>query len=299
MIVAVPGRFTAGWYWLFIMTAFSHLVVTLALVAESNRLYARLALTTSARAREREARLMSVDAVAAAISHEVGQPLAALRTNAMVGLNWLTRPSPNVEMAIQSMRATVDAGDRAIDVIKSVRALFARRPGRSVEFSLNDLVLETVSQLDWELAGERIALQLSLDGALPPIRGDRVQIQRVLANLVSNAIESLGATEGRPRRLEIRSAALDGHDVLLEVADNGLGIVVEEIENIFEAFFTTKTTGTGLGLSLSRTIVEVHGGRLWAAPGPEHGATFHMQLPVQRVARAAPASTPTAEAALR
>ena len=104
-------------------------------------------------------------------------------------------------------------------------------------------------------------------------------MQRVLLNLFTNAIESLAATNGRPRRITIRSAPLDAHDVLLQVTDNGVGIAPEELEHIFEAFHTTKPTGAGVGLSLCRTIVGAHGGRLWATPGQEHGATFHLQLP--------------------
>ena len=278
LIMTLQGRFTAGWYCLFVMMLFSHLVVMLALIAESNRLYARLALSTAARNREREARLMSMDAVAAAISHEVGQPLTAVTTNAMAGLNWLTRARPDPEKAIKALRATIDAGHRTTDVIKSIRAMFAKGPGTATEFSLNDLVRETASLLDRELAGEKVSLQLALDEALPPILADRVQMQRVLVNLFTNAIESLAATRGRPRRIAIRSVPLDGQDVLLEVSDTGIGIAPEEMARIFDAFFTTKATGTGLGLSLCRTIVEEHGGRLWASPGEKHGATFHLQL---------------------
>lgn len=279
LIMTLQSRFTAGWYGLYVVSLFAHLVVTLALMAESNRLYVRLALSTSARTREREARLMSIDAVTAAISHEVGQPLAAVSTHAKAGLNWLTRPQPDVDKAIRSLRAIADAGQRTTEVVRSIRGTFGRRPGRTVDFSLNDLARSTASLLRRELAGEKVSLRFELDEALPPILADRVQIQRVLVNLLTNATESLAATRGRPRRITIRTARIDDEDVLLEVSDNGVGIAPEDMGQIFEAFFTTKPTGTGLGLSLCRTIVETHGGHLWATPGATDGVTFHLRLP--------------------
>jgi signal transduction histidine kinase len=273
------ARFTIGWYGLFGMMLVSNLIVMLALIAESNRLLARLALATAARNRERESRLMSMDAVAAAIAHEAGQPLAAVTLNASAGLDWLTRPRPDRQKAITSLRATMDSAQLTFDVIKSIRATFAKGPGSATEFSLNDLVRETVTLLDREVAGHKASLELALDQSLPPMLANRVQIQRVLINLLTNAIESLGPTRRRPRRIVIRSVPLENQDVLLEVTDTGVGIAPEKMAHIFEAFFTTKSTGTGLGLSLCRTIVEEHGGHLWAASGDDYGATFYLQLP--------------------
>ena len=275
----IHARFTLGWYCLFGMMLASNLVVMLALIAESNRLYARLALSTAARNRERDSRLMSMDAVAAAIAHEAGQPLSAVMLNATASLSWLTRARPDREKAIRSLRATIDDGQRTFDVIKSIRAMFATGPDTATQFSLNDLVRETASLLDRELAATKVSLEIDLDEDLPSTSGSRVQIQRVIINLLTNAIESLSAIKGRPRRIAIRSAPLDGKNVLVEISDTGVGIPPEKMPRIFDAFFTTKSTGTGLGLSLCRTIVEEHGGRLWASSGEEHGATFHLQLP--------------------
>jgi signal transduction histidine kinase len=279
LILTLKGQYTVGWYWLYAVLLFSHLVVMFALLAESNLLYARLALAVAARGREREARLMSIDAVAVAIAHEVGQPLTAVNLQAKSGLNWLSRRPPNVEKAVGSLRAIIEAANRTGDVVNSFRGMFAKRPGVAVELSLNELVRETVSLLARELAGANVSLQLSLDEGLPPVLADRVQMQRVLLNLFTNAIEALAATRDRPRRISVVSSPLGAHDVLLEVSDNGSGLAPEEAEPIFEAFHTTKPTGSGVGLSLCRTIVSAHGGSLWATPGEPHGATFHLQLP--------------------
>jgi signal transduction histidine kinase len=146
-------------------------------------------------------------------------------------------------------------------------------------FNLNELVVETALLLDRELTRGNISVQFALDDALPSILADRVQMQQVLVNIFTNAIQSLRATRGRARHIAIRSAPLDGQDVLVDVSDNGIGIAAERMDQIFDVFFTTKAKGTGMGLSLCRTIVEKHGGRLWASQGEECGATFHLQLP--------------------
>jgi signal transduction histidine kinase len=273
------GRFTAAWYWFYATTLFSHLVVMLALVAESTRLHARLALSVSAWDREREARLMSMDALAAAISHEVGQPLSAVGMHQEAGLKWLTGERPDVERAIKSLRAAIEAKSLALGTVKSVQTSLARRPSDRTEFDLADLVRATVPLLQREIVSKRISLHLALDDTLSPVVADKVQLQRVLMNLLSNAIESLGVTENRPRRLAVRSAPLPGRGVALEISDNGIGIAREDLAQIFDPYFTTKAKGTGLGLSLCRIIVEAHAGRLWASRGEEFGATFHLELP--------------------
>jgi signal transduction histidine kinase len=285
LITTTSGRITLAWYFAQGAAVVSHVIVMLALIAEASWTYAQLALSLSARDRERDARLMSMDAVAAAIAHEVRQPLAAMVTNASAGLRWLERPSPNLEMAIQSLRSNVEEGHRASSLIDSMRSVLAERTGVRTAFCLNELVRETGSMLHQELARTKITLHLALDQALPPIVADRLQMQQVLVNLLTNAIEALKGTRGRPRRIAIRSTPIDRHDVLLDVSDNGIGIAADKVEQMFDAFFTTKPSGTGMGLSLCRAIVEKHGGRLWASQGPEHGATFHLQLHAEPVAR--------------
>jgi len=277
--MTLTTRFSVGWYWLHCMALFSNLVVMLALMVESYRLYARFALATIGRTRERNARLMSLDAVAAAISHEIGQPLTAIRLQAGMGRSRLEATSPDVQGAIEAFDRVLEAEQRTSAVLKSIRAMFGQRRGGRTQFDLNELVRETAVVMDRDLATHRVSLELSLDDDLPLILADPVQIQRVVVNLLTNAIESLDAVEGRPRLITIRSTALEGKAVLLEVSDNGAGIAPDALDQIFDVYFTTKATGVGLGLSLCRIIIEACGGRLWASRGERHGATFHLQLP--------------------
>jgi signal transduction histidine kinase len=224
---------------------------------------------------------MTVDALAAAISHEIGQPLAAVALSGKSALRLLSAEPPNLHRAITSLRDNIEAGDLAMSVVKSLRAAFAGRSGERTSFDLADLVRSTVPTLQRDLESERISLQLALDAAPSTVLADRVQLQRVLVNLLVNAVEALRGIEDRPRRIAIRTARQGNGGVLLEISDNGAGIAPGDMARIFDPFFTTKPTGTGLGLSLCRLIVEAHGGHLRASRGEEdYGATFHIELPL-------------------
>jgi len=276
------ARFTLGFYSLFAVMMVSSLTVMIALIAENYRLYARLALSTAARERERETRIMSMDAVAAAIAHEVGQPLAAINLSAAAGAEYLRADPPNLGKAMHSLRDAQDAGRRAFDVIKSIRAMFSKGMGARSRVNLNDLALETIGLLDREIRAHKVEVSLDLAPDLPSIEANYVQVQRILINIITNSIEALRATRRRMRRIAIRTARAESGSVLVEVTDSGAGISSDKLAQIFEPFITTKKTGTGLGLYLCQTIAEEHGGRLWASPGAVRGVTFHLQLPEGR-----------------
>ena len=275
----LQARFTLGWYSLQLTILVAHLCVLVALIADSNRLYARLAVSTARERRERDARLMSMDAVAAAISHEVGQPLTSVTLNAAAGLQWLTQTPPRPDKAILALQETMDAGRRTFDVISSVRQTFRKGSGSLESLDVNDLISGTAAIFERELAAEKVKLKLILGDALSPIAAHRVQIQRVLINLLTNAMQALRSSIGDRKQITVQTS-MDGVDtVLISVADNGAGIPPEKLPHIFEPFFTTKSSGTGLGLSLSRTIVEEHGGRM-SALSTGTGAIFEIRLPL-------------------
>ena len=280
LTLTLHARFTVGWYSLFVLMLFTHLVVMLALLAESSRVYARLAVAAALRQEERDARLMSMESVAAAISHEVGQPVSAANMSASAALNWLTRRKPDVQMAIASLNAAIDSGHRAFDVIRSIRSMFGRGAGPATDFDVNELVTETAALLKEEFVTKKIGLEFLPDEGLPSITADRVLLQRVLLNLFTNAAESIEAAKRKSRQIRVSSKPLNSENLLVEISDSGAGISGDDLPHIFDAFVTTKPTGTGLGLSLCRTIIEEHGGKLWASQNDNrHGATFHLQLP--------------------
>jgi PAS domain S-box-containing protein len=245
----------------------------------SARRAAEDALHTAQSELGRVARLTTVGAMAATIAHEINQPLAAIVANGSAGFRWLDRPDPNLDEARSAFGRVVNEGHRAAQIITSIRAMFKKDSGARSPTAINELVCEVVSTSLSELKSHRVSLTLQLLDGLPLIQADGVQLQQVLLNLITNAIDSMAAVTDRPHGLSVRSEHLEEW-VVISVQDSGTGINPEHAERLFDAFFTTKPNGIGLGLSICRSIVEAHGGRLSAFPGNPHGSVFQIMLPV-------------------
>jgi PAS domain S-box-containing protein len=225
-------------------------------------------------------RLTTLGELAASIAHEVNQPLAAIVADANASLNWLAAAEPELERVRETLAAIATDGHRAADVIQRIRQLATKTEPRKARLDVNDVVRDVAALVRAEVVRFEIALALDLAPAFPPVVGDRVQLQQVVLNLVMNAIEAMASVTSRPRTLVIRSERHEGDMVRVAVHDTGGGIAASDVDRVFGAFFTTKPGGMGMGLSISRSIIEAHGGRLWAAPNEPHGAIFQFSLPV-------------------
>jgi PAS domain S-box-containing protein len=224
-------------------------------------------------------RVTTLGELTASIAHEVNQPLAAVVTNAAACLRWLDRETPNLEEARRTVESIINDGNRAGEVIQRVRALANKTDIEKVPLEVNDVVREVIALVQRELISYQVSLRTEFAPALPMILGDRVQLQQVIINLLMNGIEAMQSVTDRPRELVIRSAQDATRRVLVSVTDCGVGIAAEGADRLFNAFFTTKSSGMGMGLSICRSIVEAHGGRLWATADVPHGATFQFTLP--------------------
>jgi PAS domain S-box-containing protein len=225
-------------------------------------------------------RVATMGQLTASIAHEVNQPLAAVVANAEACLRWLDRGTPDLDAARRSVEWVIDDGIRASEVIRRVRALANKTEIEKVPVDVNEVVREVVALVQRELTSHRVSLRMELAPALPTTLGDRVQLQQVMINLVMNGIEAMQSVPDRPREVVIRSRQQETQQVLASVTDCGVGIAAEDADRLFSAFFTTKSSGMGMGLSICRSIVEAHGGRLWATANVPHGATFQFTLPV-------------------
>jgi PAS domain S-box-containing protein len=225
-------------------------------------------------------RVMTMGQLAASISHEVNQPLAAIVNAAAACRRWLDRGTPNLDEARGAVDWIIKEGNRASEVIRRVRALAKKTDIEKVSLDVNDVVREAIALVQRELISHQVSLRTEFAPALPMILGDRVQLQQVIVNLVMNGIEAMQSVTDRPRELVIRSHQDETPRVLVSVTDCGVGISAEHADQLFNPFFTTKSSGMGMGLSICRSIIEAHGGRLWATVNVPHGATFQFTLPV-------------------
>jgi C4-dicarboxylate-specific signal transduction histidine kinase len=226
-------------------------------------------------------RVTTLGQLTASITHEVNQPLAAIIVNAEACLRWLDRATPDVDEARRAAQQIVKDGRRADEVIRGVRALAKKTDTAKTPLDVNEVVNEVIVLVRRELVSRRVSLRMDLGPDLPMVVADRVQLQQVLLNLVINGIEAMQSITDRPRELVIRSRRDNAHQVLVAVADSGVGISAENADRLFSAFFTTKSSGMGMGLSICRSIMEAHGGRLWATANVPHGAMFQLTLPLK------------------
>jgi signal transduction histidine kinase len=223
-------------------------------------------------------RVTTMGELTASLAHEVNQPIAAAVTNANTCLRWLTRDHPDLEEAREAAMRIVKDGTRAAEIISRIRLLFKKGTPDWELVDINEVIREMIVLLRGEATRYNIAVQTDLAADLCQAMGDRVQLQQVMMNLIMNSIDAMKEVEGK-REVAIKSERAEDRHLLVSVSDTGVGLPLQEVSQIFNAFFTTKPDGTGMGLSISRSIVESHGGRLWATSNSGRGATFHLTLP--------------------
>ena len=225
------------------------------------------------------ARVTALTTLTASIAHEVNQPLSGIITNASTCLRMLAADPPDVDGARETARRTIRDGNRASDVIARVRALFTKKESATESVDLNEAAREVIALSFSELQRSRVILRPDFADDLPPVTGDRVQLQQVILNLLVNASDAMSGVDDRPRQMVIRTERDEGDRVRLTVRDAGVGLEPGGVDKLFEAFYTTKSGGMGIGLSVSRSIIESHHGRLWAAPNDGPGASFSFSIP--------------------
>jgi PAS domain S-box-containing protein len=224
-------------------------------------------------------RVATMGQLTASIAHEVNQPIAATVTNAEAALRWLHAGSLHLDQVQQSLTSIVEDATRAAEVIDRIRALIKKAPPRKDRLEINQVILEIIEITRGEAVRHRISVLTELASHLAVVEADRIQLQQVLLNLIVNAIEAMGATNEGPRELLISTAKVETGGVLVAVQDSGPGLDAAMLDRVFESFYTTKPAGLGLGLSICRSIIEAHGGRLWASRNPRRGASFQFTLP--------------------
>jgi len=225
-------------------------------------------------------RVMTIGQLTASIAHEVSQPLSGIITNASTCFRMLKSDPPNIDGARETAQRTIRDGNRASEVITRLRTLFTKKQIEVAPLDLNEAAREVIALLSGELQRNNVILKQEFSDHLPAVHGDRVQLQQVILNLLRNASDAMSGIEDRPRQLVLRTDP-EGEHVRLSVQDSGVGFTLEVAEKMFESFYTTKSDGMGVGLSVSRSIIEANHGRLWATANDGPGATFAFSIPCE------------------
>jgi signal transduction histidine kinase len=220
-------------------------------------------------------------ALTASIAHEVNQPLAAIVASGDSCTAWLASEPPNLDKARAAVSRVIQAATQASEIVQRVRAMFKKTPSVATSVNMNELIEETISFVHHDAQRKNVSLRTDLEAGLPPVGGDRVQLEQVILNLMMNGIESMASLDRQPKQILIRSALPNPCELLVSVADTGPGIDAEHANRLFAPFFTTKPQGIGMGLPICRSIVEAHGGRLWAENNQSGGAVFYFMLPIK------------------
>jgi len=279
--VLVTARFTVGFYIGVVLLLFNATIVMVILLAETTRLYGRLIRSNAELSRERRNKLFNLEAMAAAISHEAKQPLGAILTNSEVAAMSIRRAPPDLELAAEALGDIANDVRRATELFGSVSGLFRRSDQDSVSVDINGVVTEALRLLHAETEAHHISVHVNLTSRLTIVMGHRAQLLEVVINLIRNAIDAMNGIED-DRLLSIESQVDDRGAVSLTVRDTGPGIATDKMEEIFEAFVTTKPWGTGLGLAICRRIIEGHGGLISASSTQDkRGAVFQLTIPVK------------------
>jgi C4-dicarboxylate-specific signal transduction histidine kinase len=246
-------------------------------MAEQRRTEEALQVTRSELARV--TRITTIGELAASIAHEVNQPLAAVVANADACVAWLARDTPDLLEARAAAERTTHGATRASEVIGRIRSLINKTAPERAQVQINEIIGEVVALAQRQAAKNDVSVVTDLAPNLSPILGDRIQLQQVILNLMLNGIEAMSGVDDRPRRLIIRSQMQDADQVRVSVEDSGIGVKAEIMDRLFEPFFTTRPQGIGMGLPISRSIIEAHGGRLWVESSVNHGSVFQFTLP--------------------
>jgi C4-dicarboxylate-specific signal transduction histidine kinase len=288
MVLVMLGRFASGarWRYISVFGMFDEIrqaQIDLLFWLERRVIERTQELRQAQAELTRVERLTTMGEFAASIAHEIAQPLAAITTNGNACVNWLESERPNLEGARAAARCVLQDGNRVNEVLRSIRALVQKTEPRMAPLDVGTVVEEALALARGELTRHEVSVRTEVESHLPPVLGDRIQLQQVLLNLINNAIHAMSGVLERPREIVIRcNAQPQDEGILLTMRDSGIGLQPGMVDHIFKPMFTTKSDGMGMGLAISRSIITAHGGRMWASPREPCGALFQIALPSER-----------------